>query len=270
LEEGLFEMAGVLQVLVVALVALGSVVYGQTCPCSFAPVVTQSQVVLSQAGSPNLCVTETRPTGGCFCVMGAGDAGVCQIDTTAQAYAFIGSGPACESFTSPAALCPGDVVAVTCSISRNVAWVLPCEIPASSFPAGATIVSLSASIKQDDNVTFNGVGTAGDDYTVTYQTINLIAPVGDLNDWPDTPVKTGMGTIGSSGTATYFEASDIPEVTISATPAGISNANTLLSGGNDLLYQFATQQQATATGFDETTWFPVLSSASVTLTAVYV
>mmetsp|Transcript_3766 Transcript_3766/g.8298 ORF Transcript_3766/g.8298 Transcript_3766/m.8298 type:complete len:266 (-) Transcript_3766:2617-3414(-) len=263
-------MAGTSALIAVA-VALATLAAAQTCPCSFAPVTTAPQIVLVSS-SPDTCATETRTTGGCFCVSGTGDAGTCDIDTSAVTYEFTGVGSLCTEVSSPAAICPGTQASVTCSIDQAVAWVLDCTIPQGSIPAGATITSVSAAITQSDFVTLNGDGTPGDDYTISYQTLNAITPVGSFPTWPATPEKTeGPLPMPGSGSVTWTDSSSIPQVVLSATAAGVAEANSQLNdGSNDgVTFTFLTAQSASTSGFNSFTFFPVTSAATVILTATY-
>mmetsp|Transcript_5172 Transcript_5172/g.13884 ORF Transcript_5172/g.13884 Transcript_5172/m.13884 type:complete len:264 (-) Transcript_5172:634-1425(-) len=253
------------------LVLFAAVAAAQTCPCSFAPTGVDTQIVLDQPGSPNLCARETRPTGGCFCVPDEGSAGVCQIDTSAVRWEFVGAGPVCRSISNPVAVCPPGVRSVSrrCEIDTNVAWTLDCSVPRSAFPGGATISAIEVRIKQEDNFTFTGSGPPGNAYSLSYQTDNIILPLNAFPTWPDTPLKENEGIIPPSGQGTYTAGSDVPQLTLNALASGIGYAQGLYNGNNDIIFRFETELLQASSGFLETEFFPTFSHVVVDLTVSY-
>jgi len=205
-------------------------------------------------------------------VVGTGDAGTCNIDTSAVRWEFVGtSTDVCTSVSNPVALCPGNEASFTCVFDDNVAWSFVCTIPQSQFPSTAvTITSLTATIKQEDNFTFTGDGPAGTSFEVAYSTGNTILPAGSFGNWPDTPIKLDTGVIPASGTVTFSDSSDVASITLQATGSGIAFAQNSVSSGNGASFLFQTSQEATASGFESNEFFPVFSRVSVTLIAVYV
>jgi len=203
-------------------------------------------------------------------VSGTGDAGVCNIDSSAVVYQFIGSGPQCQAVANPVAICPpASSVTRTCSIDANVAWQLNCLIERSAFPDGVAISGIRMAIKQTDNFTFTGTGNSGNAYTIEYRTENTILPATAFPTWPSTPLKSDSGSIPAGGTVVFTDASDIPVVTLDAQAAGLSYAQALYDANDDVVFQLRTAIDGASSGFLTTEFFPVFSSAVVTLTATY-
>mmetsp|Transcript_8334 Transcript_8334/g.17927 ORF Transcript_8334/g.17927 Transcript_8334/m.17927 type:complete len:280 (+) Transcript_8334:17-856(+) len=255
---------------VVVLAALVAVAVAQ-CSCSFVPAGTASQVVLVTPGSPfSTCVEEVRPTGGCACVESGGDAGTCDIDSSAVRYEFIGIGSSCQEVSNPVALCPSTTVSATCYYDDEVAWVTTCGIANNQFPTGATITGVTLEITQTDNVTFTGTGVEDTAYDITYSTTNLIAPANAFDPaWPSTAVKEESGTIGQSGSVNFFASTITGLVTLTGNQVAIDHAQADFDAGNIVDFAFATQQSGTSNGFLTSLFFPAESAVNIVLTITY-
>eukprot|EP00183_Erythrolobus_madagascarensis_P007345 CAMPEP_0185845832 /NCGR_PEP_ID=MMETSP1354-20130828/1691_1 /TAXON_ID=708628 /ORGANISM="Erythrolobus madagascarensis, Strain CCMP3276" /LENGTH=209 /DNA_ID=CAMNT_0028545889 /DNA_START=271 /DNA_END=897 /DNA_ORIENTATION=+ len=200
-----------------SIAALVGLVHAQgTCPCDFSPEIPTDVVVPVTIGEPSTCRIEQRIAGGCYCVSGVGNAGICEIDSEALRWQFIDEAE-CELVPSPVAICPTtDSLTFDCYEDRNVAWTKDCIIPFDLFPpTGVQFATLTVLITQTDNVTFTGNGTAGAPYTVTYETINnYLPPNAFTTPWPNTPEKEDSGVIPPTGTVNWFDASVAPPVTL--------------------------------------------------------
>jgi len=155
---------------------------------------------------------------------------------------------------------------VECWIDSFVAWKLYCTVKPSDVPTGRVVQSSHVVIEQSDEVTFTATA-ASTAYELKYRTMNAALPAA----WFATAMEHMPWFSASTTSATPNERvqhqgfNDLRTSQIDMTPEFVQTVNTNVAAGADTTMLFMTSQQAEASGFFNTLWFPVKSYCRVTI-----